>query len=138
MIVKSIIQMKIFMTKIYCLFLFLLYCKKYHKDEKFLGQVYCLFPLLYYHKKFHTNENICGANLLLVSFCFLFRKVSYEWKYLWRKFLSCSFLFIIVISVISMKIFLAQVYSLLLFVYFCKYHTNENISDANSLLVSSS
>ena len=46
------------------------------------------------------------------------------------------FLIIIVKSIMRMVIFLAQVYSFLLFVYYCKkYHQNENVSSANLLHV---
>ena len=112
-IVKSIIPIKIILAQIDCLFLFVYYCKRYRK-----------------------NENISGANLLLVLFCLLLLEVSYEWKYVRGKFIACSVLFIIVKSIMRMKILLAQFYSLFLFAYYCKkYQTNKNMFSGNLLLV---
>ena len=135
-ILKSIIRMKIFLVQTYSLFLFIYYCKKYHK-----------------------NENISGADLFFVSFSLLLEKVSHEWKYFRDKFIVCSFLFVIVKGILRIKIFLAQIYCWFLsfiivksimrikiflaqvcglfdLVYYCKnYHTNKNISGANLFLV---
>ena len=151
--------MKIFLAQVYCLFPFVYYCEKYHTNKNisdanlllvlflifvksiiglkiFLGKIYCLFHFVYYCKICHKNKKISCGNSLLVRFCLLSWKVSYEWKYFLRKFIACSILLVIVKSIIRMKIFLVQIYCLFFFVYHCKkYHTNENISSPNLLLL---
>ena len=157
--VKIIIWMKIFLVQFYSLFLFLWLLKVWYEWKYlwsefiacfflvlllksivgiiiFLVQFCWLFLFAYYCKKYHTNGNISFGKLLLVPFCLFMYKVSYEWKYLWCKFVASFFLFNTTKSIIRMKIFLAETYCLLLFVFYCKkYLTNESLSSANLLLV---
>ena len=126
--------MRIFLAEMYCLFFSKFIIKRYQRNLSISAKIYCSFLFIYYCKKYHTNENFSSANFFLVPFCLLLYKVSYDSKYFWRKFIACSFLFIIVRSSIRIKIILAQICCFFVFVYYCKkYHTNGNISGANLL-----
>ena len=119
-IVKSLIRINIFLAQIYCLYLFFIILKTNIQLKIFLAQIYCLFFFVSCCKKYHTNDNTSGANLLPVLSFYYCKK----------------YLFIIVKSIMRMKIFLGQVYYLFPFVYYCKeYHKNKIISGANLLLL---
>ena len=134
---KKLYEWKYFWRKFFAFTYSVLTLKGIIRTKIFLALIYCVLVFVDYCKKAQTNENISGWNLLLVPLCLLLEKVWHEYNYLWRKFIASSFLFIILKSIISMKIFLAHIYCLFLFLCYCeKCHTNENMSKANLLLVS--
>ena len=70
LIVKGIIQMKIFTAQIYCLSYLVLIVKGITRMKIFPAQIYCSFLFGFDSKRYYTNENISSTNLLFVRFWF--------------------------------------------------------------------